>query len=474
MSGSTVFAGGSALSGYAAASGHATGFSPTAGGWIHALAVSDGRLGVGGEFCTIGADTGLVSRPLARQNLAAIDLTTGRPTAWAPTTSDFVSALAISGSTVFAGGGFLGANHVSRSHLAAFDLATGALRPWSPSGYDGPVRALAIVGSTVYVGGQVTNVGSPDPGYRVKGVGAVSGATSWDGAEANGTIFALDPVGTTLYVGGAFTTLGGVTRHRLAALPLTGPAVPTGWDPDVNSWVLTLAHAGSVEYAGGLFDSVNGGTPRHGVAAFAMDSGIATSWNPHAASAGSAGDLQGMAPSASTMYLSGYDSPAAISLATGAPLASWQPPVYDTRDIVLTPYGLVFGGKFGLVHTPPDAPQSVSADAGNGSATVGFTPPAYDGGASIGSYTVTSSGGRSATGTSSPIVVDGLTEGTAYNFTVTASNSAGTGPASEASNTVYPGVTGREHPPPPDAEAPRPDVPDPPVTTTRVPPPQRP
>ena len=78
-----------------------------------------------------------------------------------------------------------------------------------------------------------------------------------------------------------------------------------------------------------------------------------------------------------------------------------------------------------------------------------FTPPAYDGGAAISSYTVTSSDGQSATGTASPIVVDGLTDGAPTNFTVTASNDAGASPASDPSNTVYPGVTGREHPPAP-------------------------
>jgi hypothetical protein len=41
-------------------------------------------------------------------------------------------------------------------------------------------------------------------------------------------------------------------------------------------------------------------------------------------------------------------------------------------------------------------------------------------------------------GTSSPIVVTGLTNGQAYTFTVTATNSAGTGPASAASNSITP------------------------------------
>ena len=47
-------------------------------------------------------------------------------------------------------------------------------------------------------------------------------------------------------------------------------------------------------------------------------------------------------------------------------------------------------------------------------------------------------GGQQATGTASPITVDGLTNGDTYTFTVTATNATGTGLASAASNAVIP------------------------------------
>ena len=87
--------------------------------------------------------------------------------------------------------------------------------------------------------------------------------------------------------------------------------------------------------------------------------------------------------------------------------------------------------------TVPQAPTIGSATAGNGSSTVSYTAGAT-GGAAVSVYTATSSGGQTGTG-GSPITVSG-SNGTAYTFTVRATNANGQSAASSASNSVTPFV----------------------------------
>jgi hypothetical protein len=91
--------------------------------------------------------------------------------------------------------------------------------------------------------------------------------------------------------------------------------------------------------------------------------------------------------------------------------------------------------------TAPDAPTGLSAAPGDSQASVTWTKPA-DGGSTITGYTVTSApDGKTCTTSNADTLtcdVTGLTNGTAYTFTVTATNGVGTSAASAASSSVTP------------------------------------
>lgn len=94
-----------------------------------------------------------------------------------------------------------------------------------------------------------------------------------------------------------------------------------------------------------------------------------------------------------------------------------------------------------LATTVPNTPATPTATAGNASASVAFTLLTGNdtGGKAITGYTVTSTPGSfTGTGTTSPITVTGLTNGTSYTFKVKAANANGTGLESAASTAVTP------------------------------------
>lgn len=97
----------------------------------------------------------------------------------------------------------------------------------------------------------------------------------------------------------------------------------------------------------------------------------------------------------------------------------------------------------------PTVTSLTSASFGDGRITVGFTPPESDGGAAVTGYravaTPTGSGDvvQQTCASTSPCTVTGLDNGTEYEVTLAAINSAGVGAASDASPAVTPATAPR-------------------------------
>jgi len=240
--------------------------------------VSGGTVYVGGEFTNIGRQ--------ARNRVAALNASTGLATSWNPSASGgSVYTLAVSGGIVYAGGSFTGIGGQARNRIAALNPSTGAATSWNPnaSGCSGSthcvtrISALAVSGSIVYAGGEFTNIGGQQRSNIAALDVSTGAATSWNpgtGTSAPLTSFgvsALAVSGGIVYAGGSFTAIGGVERNHIAALDAS-TGLATSWNPNASDFVNTLAVSGGIVYAGGTFTAI-GGVERNHIAALDPSTG---------------------------------------------------------------------------------------------------------------------------------------------------------------------------------------------------------
>lgn len=370
---------------------------------VHALALHDGRLLVGGSFDLVGET--------ATTGLAALDLGTGEWQAFGDGVTDegmagTVRALAVdeASGTVYVGGRFTHAAQEQAWNLAA--LRDGAFTSLGDvSSYGGKyaeVMALAVAGGRLYLGGSFTTVGNaavssfasydgtawsavgdgvdnvvralaatPDGGVVVLGDLAFSGDLRvvhggvWTGERwaslgqgvtsdpyGGGTVSAVVPVGDGAYVAGLFDQAGSLRVGSVARW--TGQA----WDamaggvtaPYGHGQVFAMAMIGTDLFVGGQFATA-GGVVVANVARF-----DGTAWSP--LGEGVDGDVLAMTVLDGRLYVGGRFNRAgrvaASHLACWDPAtATWSPvgggPTYDHDVRALAAVGdrwLVVGGTF--------------------------------------------------------------------------------------------------------------------------------
>jgi hypothetical protein len=294
---------------------------------------------------------------LAWPNTAAFAMLSSTPRAETWTTNGYVTAIAVTPTTVYIGGEFTqvgpatsapgSADWVPRKCLAAFDAGTGQATAWNPNP-DGNINTIAVLEGVVYIGGWFTNVGGQDR-FRLAAIDTATGqATAWDPAMEGLIILSLAASGTTVYAGGGFSSIGGQARSNLAALD-AATGLATAWNPGVDNGVHSLAVTDSTIYFGGDFD-VAGGLPRHNAAAADKTTGQVTAWAPNPNDI-----IYGMAVSGATVYAGGVFTSvggqarnylAALDAATGEATA-WNPsPNADVRSIAMSGSTLYAGGCF--------------------------------------------------------------------------------------------------------------------------------
>jgi hypothetical protein len=157
-------------------------------------------------------------------------MNSGAATNWRADVRDFVNALAVRGSTVYAGGTFFSIGGQARNHLAALDASTGAVGAWSPNptgaltGYYPAIYALATSEEVVYVGGDFYGIGGQVRRCLAALDPETGAATDWN-PDADNIVWSLALSGNTLYVGGAFHSLGSLPRASLAGFTFDAPGL---------------------------------------------------------------------------------------------------------------------------------------------------------------------------------------------------------------------------------------------------------
>jgi beta-propeller uncharacterized protein DUF5122 len=247
-----------------ATTGATTDWDPQPNDYVYRIAPAGSSVFIAGGF-------GMVHGTLPVSGLAKVDATTGVPVLWGPfihrtsTMLPAVTALAVSGSTLFIGGAFDMVAGSARNNAAALDTGTGALQTWNPNvgasdGLDTPsVAGLAVSGSTVYVTGSFQTINGTVARTSLAAVDATTGTASpwapWLGRDTSGIALSGDTIG----VAGDFGLAGGVARNNVASLD-AGDGTATDWNPNVDDTVRAIALDGSNVFLGGDFTKVGPAT----------------------------------------------------------------------------------------------------------------------------------------------------------------------------------------------------------------------
>jgi hypothetical protein len=161
-----------------------------------------------------------------------------------------VGALAVSGTNLFAGGSFTTAGGVPANYIAKWEGSAWSALGSGMSGNLAYVSALAVSGTNLYAGGYFSTAGGVTANNIAKWDGSAWSAL---GSGVGGEVIALAVSGTNLYAGGDFTIAGGVSAKYIAKWDgIAWSALGSGMG-GIYPFPYALAASGTDLYAGGVF-----------------------------------------------------------------------------------------------------------------------------------------------------------------------------------------------------------------------------
>ena len=295
---------------------------------VYALVVSGTNLNAGGDFTKAGTST---VNCIAKWNGSSWStLSTGMSGAGNDGNGPYVNALAVSGANLYAGGDFTKAgaataNYIAKWNGSAWSALGGGISGAGSDGSGPYVNALAVSGTTVYAGGEFTTAGSATVNSIAQWNGTVwsalgSGMSMGDDYYVS-YVYALGVSGNTVYAGGAFNTAGGVTADSVAEW---NGSSWSGFGSGMNSFVSALAVVGNTLYVGGDFITVAGGISANYIAQW-----NGSSWS--GLSSGMDSDVFALAVLGTNLYAGGDFSTAGGVSANC--VAQWNGSAWSAMDL---------------------------------------------------------------------------------------------------------------------------------------------
>ncbi|MCX6388641.1 MAG: hypothetical protein NTX07_07930, partial [Solirubrobacterales bacterium] len=386
-------------------------WNPNVNGRVSTIAVDGSNVYLGGLFNAANSINGNITRNYA----AKVDTTNGTVNGtWNPNLNSSVTTIAVSGSSVYLGGSFSGANsingNVTRNYAAKVDTTNGTVDgTWNPNVSGGYVKTISVLGSNVYLGGTFYGAnsinGNTTRNYAAK-VDTTNGTVdgTWN-PNVNETVYVIMASGSNVYLGGSFTQAGGFIRNNAAAFDSTGQL--TSWNPNVGnsplliasmSAVYAIAVSGSSVYLGGRFNgatAINGNVTRNYAAKVDTTNGtVDSSWNPNVGGTvpgfgpGDPISVRAIAVSGSSVFLGGTfngansingtttrNYAAKVDTTNGTVDGTWNPnPNGKVNSIAVSGPNAFLGGQFNFQLGDTSVKNAAKVDMTSGTVDSSWDP----------------------------------------------------------------------------------------------------